>query len=178
MGFYWLTGATAYASDHLAFPTPWGGYRGWSPVAFQGWAKVKPRQIIPKTLIHEAILNPPLKWYGSTLCTELANDQFTEYKYPVNGFPEIHMIWTDTPCLITCWNDSNTTIQAYRSPKIEFILAQHPWLENDCLFADIILPSNTKFEEEDIGADFYSGQFNTFSLKRNASNHRRVQERL
>ena len=39
------------------------------------------------------------------------------------------------------------------SPKIEFILVQHPWMENDCLFADISCPSNTKFEEEDIGAD-------------------------
>ena len=46
-----------------------------------------------------------------------------------------------------------------RSPKIEFILAQHPWLENDCLFADIILPVNTKFEEEDIAADNMSGQY-------------------
>jgi trimethylamine-N-oxide reductase (cytochrome c) len=87
----------------LAFPTPWGGYRGWSPIAFQGWAKVKPRQVIPKTLIHEAILNPPLKWYGSTLCTELANDQFIEYKYPLDGFPEIHMIWTDTVCSQRKW---------------------------------------------------------------------------
>jgi trimethylamine-N-oxide reductase (cytochrome c) len=34
-------------------------------------------------------------------------------------------------------------------------------LENDCLFADIILPSNTKFEVEDIGTDTASGQFYT-----------------
>ena len=26
-------------------------------------------------------------------------------------------------------------------------------MENDCLFADIILPSNTKFETDDIGCD-------------------------
>ena len=37
-----------------------------------------------------------------------------------------------------------------RSPKIEFILAQHPWLENDCLFADIILPVSTTLEADDI----------------------------
>ena len=35
-----------------------------------------------------------------------------------------------------------------RSPKIECIVAQHPWLENDCLLADIILPANTTFEVE------------------------------
>ncbi len=66
------------------------------------------------------------------------------------------MIWTDSPCWITCWNDSNSYIKALRSPKIEFILAQHPWLENDCLFADIILPVNTKFEEQDIDMDIMS----------------------
>jgi trimethylamine-N-oxide reductase (cytochrome c) len=60
------------------------------------------------------------------------------------------MIWTDSPCWITCWNDSNSFIKGWRSPKIEFILAQHPWLENDCLFADIILPVSTKFEEQDV----------------------------
>ena len=38
-------------------------------------------------------------------------------------------------------------------------------MENDCLFADIILPSNTKFEEEDIGNDMFSGQFVTFFIE-------------
>ena len=33
---------------------------------------------------------------------------------------------------------------------MEFILAQHPWMENDCLFADIILPVATTIETEDI----------------------------
>ena len=56
-------------------------------------------------------------------------------------------------------NDGNSILKAYRHPKIEFILAQHPWLENDCTFADLILPSNTKFETEDIGVDIFSGQF-------------------
>ena len=53
----------------------------------------------------------------------------------------------------------NHMMEAVRSPKIEFILAQHPWLENDCLYSDIILPANTKLEEEDIGADILSEQF-------------------
>jgi len=33
-------------------------------------------------------------------------------------------------------------------------------LENDCLFADLILPVNTKFEERDIATDTMGGQFN------------------
>ncbi len=73
------------------------------------------------------------------------------------GCSEIHMIWTDSPCWITCWNDSNTYIQALQSPSIECIVAQHPWLENDCLMADIILPVSTRFEMLDIGNDLGSG---------------------
>ncbi len=110
-------------------------------------------------MIHKAILEPPISWYGTPLWSEPVEDQFVKYTYPVPGYPEVHMIWTDTPCWITCWNDSNYYIKALRSPKIEFILAQHPWLENDCRFADIVLPVNTKFEEEDIAVESMGEQF-------------------
>jgi trimethylamine-N-oxide reductase (cytochrome c) len=115
----------------------------------RAWGK----QLIPKTLIHTAILNPPLKFWGNGGIEEMVDDQFVEYNYPIakeKGGTEIHMMWTDTPCRITCWNCGNETIIAERDPKIEFIVAQHPWLENDCLYADIILPTNTTMEVEDI----------------------------
>jgi len=122
---------------------------------------INPTQFIPKDLIHDAILNPPISWYGNSTFPGTLEDQFVKYTYPAKGCSEVHMIWTDTPCWITCWNDSNSYIKALRSPKIEFILAQHPWLENDCLFADIILPVSTKLEEQDITTDAESGQFST-----------------
>jgi len=112
-----------------------------------------PKQIIPKTLIPDAILNPPISWYSVPSMHAPVEDQFNKYTYPADGCSEIHMIWTDSPCWMTCWNCGNRLVQAIRSPKIEFVLSQHPWLENDCLFADIILPANTKLEEEDIGVD-------------------------
>jgi trimethylamine-N-oxide reductase (cytochrome c) len=118
-------------------------------------------QFIPKDLIHDALLKPPISWQGNSSFSSMTEDQFTRYTYPAEGCSEVHMIWTDSPCWITCWNDSNSFIKGLRSPKIEFIMAQHPWLENDCLFADIILPVNTKFEEEDITTDTQSGQFST-----------------
>ena len=119
------------------------------------------KQIIPKNLIHKAILNPPISWYGNGRFMSPADDHFIKYTYPAKGCSEVHMIWTDTPCWITCWNDSNSYIRALRNPKIETIIGQNPWLENDCLFADIILPSSTKIEEKDITGDAESGQFNT-----------------
>jgi trimethylamine-N-oxide reductase (cytochrome c) len=115
----------------------------------RAWGK----QLLPKTLIHKGILNPPLNFWGNGGIEEMVEDQFVEYKYPIDkkdGGTDIHMMWTDTPCRITCWNCGNETIIAERDPKIEFILAQHPWLENDCLYADIILPTNTTMEVDDI----------------------------
>jgi trimethylamine-N-oxide reductase (cytochrome c) len=122
---------------------------------------MEPTQLIPKDLIHEAILHPPISWYGNTTFPGTAADQFVKYTYPAQGCSEIHMIWTDTPCWITCWNDSNSFIKALQHPRIETVVAQHQWLENDCLLADIILPVSTKFEERDMTSDYENGEFST-----------------
>jgi molybdopterin guanine dinucleotide-containing S/N-oxide reductase-like protein len=130
------------------------------------------KQHIPKTLIQEAILNPPVTYWGHGAIGAVTEDQFVKYTYPLpkeEGGTEIHMIWTDTPCRTTCWNDGNKTIEALRSPKIECIVAQHPWLENDTLMADIILPSNTTLEEEDIVSNLRTGEdFQIIGLQRQA----------
>ena len=123
---------------------------------------IAPQQFIPKNLLHDALLRPPIHWYGASSFFGPKEDQFVEYTYPAKGCSEVHMMWTDSPCWITCWNDSNDYIRALRQPKIEFILAQHPWMENDCLFADIILPVSTKYEEEDVGSDVGNGVYGCY----------------
>ncbi|HWQ76257.1 MAG TPA: molybdopterin-dependent oxidoreductase, partial [Syntrophomonas sp.] len=133
--------------------------------AYRGWEIGPTESFIPKTLIPKAILgdyseDQPLTWHGVTLAGMPREDQFIEYQYPIAGAQEIHMIWTDTPCWTVCWNGGNAMIDALRNPKIECVVAQHPWLENDCLYADILLPINTKFEEEDIACDYVNGNFN------------------
>jgi trimethylamine-N-oxide reductase (cytochrome c) len=129
--------------------------------AYKGWAFTIPQQFIPKTLIAEALLNPPLEWYGTSLAGWPREDQFNHYQYPAEGCSEIHMVWSDSPCWDTCWNSGNRLYEAFQGEKIETIVIQHPWMENECTFADILLPSNTKFEEEDIQLDLFSGQFET-----------------
>jgi anaerobic selenocysteine-containing dehydrogenase len=118
-------------------------------------------QVLPKTLIHKAIeSDEPITFRGTGAIEALVMDQFNEYTYPIpkeEGGSEIHMMWTDTPCRITCWNGGNETELAMRNPKIEFIVAQHPWLENDCIYADIILPINTYMEVDDIMTNIRQG---------------------
>jgi molybdopterin guanine dinucleotide-containing S/N-oxide reductase-like protein len=121
---------------------------------------ISSKQFVPKTLIQEAILHPPVTFYGSGAVAAAVDDQFVKYSFPIpqaKGGSEIHMIWTDAPCRTTCWNHGNKTVEAFRSSKIECIVAQHPWLENDCLMADIILPANTTFEINDIVSNTMHG---------------------
>ncbi|MCD7748658.1 MAG: molybdopterin-dependent oxidoreductase, partial [Oscillospiraceae bacterium] len=136
-----------------------------------------PKQFIPRVLIHEAILNGHAEWRGLQCFSSSQQPdknnfrqptqqyQFEEMQYPRPGLSQVHMIWTDAPCQVTCWNDGNKSADAFRHPSIETIVAQHPWLENDCYFADIIFPVCTKHELEDIGNDMSSGNFTSIYLE-------------
>jgi anaerobic selenocysteine-containing dehydrogenase len=129
-------------------------------------------QHFPKTLFKEAILNPPVTFWGTSSPMAPVEDQFIQYTYPLpkeEGGTEVHMIWTDNPCLTTCWNFGHKLAEVYRSPKIEFIVTQHPWLENDTMFADIILPISTLYEMDDIMTNTAQGvQFKSILLQRQA----------
>lgn len=152
-------------------PAPMSRYYPDVQTAYQGFVYSNPNSVemhehsIPKTLIPEAILghytlDNPLKWHGVSICTYPREDQFVEYQYPSKcGGTPLHMIWSDTPCWTTCWNGGNRFIRALRDASIEFVLVQHPWLENDTLYADIILPVSTKYEQKDIGSDSNNGYF-------------------
>ena len=137
--------------------------------AYRGWFRSFPKSFIPKTMIPEAIMNPPVTWYGHIGAGFPREDQFTgPFTFPLEGNERLHMIWSDTPCWETCWNGGNEMQEALRHPSIECIVVQHPWMENDCYFADVILPTNTKFETEDIGTDSDNGQWNLVYYERQA----------
>jgi trimethylamine-N-oxide reductase (cytochrome c) len=122
-------------------------------------------KIIPQTLVPNAIMLPEgekLSWYSHCICTLNREDQFNYVEYPAKGASRIHMFWTDTPCWTTCWNGGFRLHEALRHPSIEFVLVQHPWMENDSIFADIILPISTKFEQDDIGWVEQSGVNNVY----------------
>ena len=116
-----------------------------------------PQQSIPKCLVHDAILDGHVEWWGLHSFVGPADEQWTKHEFPQPGCSPIHAVWTDSPCMVTCWNDGFRFVKAMRSPDIEFIVAQHPWLENDCYMADIILPVQTVFEMRDIADDTNGG---------------------
>ncbi len=138
------------------------------PNVFAGYnagfnADISP-SFLPKTLVHKAILgdyteDDPLTWYGHTYCSMPREDQLIQYRFPLKGHGDIHMLWTDSPCWETCWNGGNEYQDALRSEKMEFVVVQHPWMENECYFADIVLPISTKLEREDFGVDNQNGQW-------------------
>jgi anaerobic selenocysteine-containing dehydrogenase len=115
--------------------------------------KEPPAQAIPKCRIHDAILNDAISWWGLRSFLGPTNEQWVEHKFPDDGCSRVHMIWTDSPCMTTCWNDGYRFVEAAQHTDIECIVAQHPWLENDCLLADIVLPVCTKHELSDISDD-------------------------
>ena len=114
-------------------------------------------QSIPKCLVHDAILDGHVEWWGLYSFTGPAAEQWVKHEFPKQGCSTIHAVWTDSPCMVTCWNDGFRFVKAMQSPEIEFIVAQHPWLENDCYLADIILPVQTSYEMKDIAEDTGGG---------------------
>jgi trimethylamine-N-oxide reductase (cytochrome c) len=137
------------------WPTTEAGYHGWS---FELGTEENPDTFIAKTLLPEAILEGHAEWFGHVACIYPRQDQFNKYEYPAVGRQPLHMIWSDAPCWSTCWNGGNRFKDALRHESIEFVLVQHPWMENDTLFADIILPVSTILESHDIATDNMSGQ--------------------
>ena len=135
-------------------PLPHSQWHSTMHAAYTGHALGSGLEVfIPQTLLPNAIMLPEgekLTWYGHTVNSLPREDQFLPFEYPMEGKSRIHAIWTDTPCWSTCWNGGNRYQDALRHPSIEFMLVQHPWMENDTLFADIILPVSTMFEQDDI----------------------------
>jgi trimethylamine-N-oxide reductase (cytochrome c) len=111
-------------------------------------------QSIPRTAVAHAIFDDAVKWWGSPCIVYVDTaEQFQEFNYPApadKGGAELHLFWSEKPCNMNCWNGGFNFQEAMRSPKVECFITNHQWLENDSLFADLVLPVTTCVEEEDI----------------------------
>lgn len=114
-------------------------------------------QTIPRSMVSKAIDDGKATWWGSPQIVYVeTEDQFTEYNYPApaeEGGSEFHMLWSEKPCNMGCWNGGFKYQESIRSSKVECFVTNHQWIENDSLFADLILPVTTCLEEDDtVGA--------------------------
>jgi len=110
-------------------------------------------QLIPRTLTPNSILNGTSFTWGSTSIGAPVTDQYIKYTYPIpedQGGTRIHFLWSEKTCNTSCWNEGFKFIDAIRDPSVECYIAANPWFENDCRFADIVLPISTQFELKDI----------------------------
>ena len=155
-------------------PVPRGEIYTTLESAFNGDQQRLGPSFVMKTKLPELIENQAkgesTHWYSHGPCAMPAPDQFIPFEFPMSGGNGIHMIWSDAPCWSTCWNGGFKFEEALRNETIETVVVQHPWMENDTVFADIILPCATTLECSDISNDNMNGQVNLLFLEEQAVN--------
>jgi len=160
----WMTPGPTYGSAFIpsagAAQLSYGGFGG---VAVPGVNDPG----LQKNLLAKAILNGTASWYGHTFLMSPPSDQFIPFTYPSDGKTKIRLQWHETTNQTSDWNSGGMHMfQAYRDPTQEFIFYQVPWLENDALFGDIILPVAIGLEKDiDIQDCIMTGQFSTLVLE-------------
>jgi trimethylamine-N-oxide reductase (cytochrome c) len=115
-------------------------------------------------MVAHAIQEGSIKWWGTPQIVYIpTEDQFKEYNYPRpadEGGTKCHLLWSEKPCNMGCWNSGFKFQDAMRSDEVEMFVTNHQWLENDSLFADLILPVTTCVEEDDtVGASMVTTHF-------------------
>ena len=58
-------------------------------------------------------LDGHVEWWGLYSFCGPAKEQWTKHEFPAPGCSNIHMIWTDSPCMVTCWNDGFRFVKAH-----------------------------------------------------------------
>ena len=119
--------------------------------------RTKTDRMIIRSRLTEAILNPPIALHRLPFA---CRERISSSRRPIRrkasrpstcsgemppAFPR-RAPTADAPELI------------WKSPSLEFVMFQHPSMRDACSSADIILPTNTKYEEYDIGSssDFFA----------------------
>ena len=129
---------------------------------------------IPRTMVREALNEGKIKWWGSPAIVYVeTSEQFQEFNYPADPkaalamqqamaarmgleppteeprINKVHMLWSEKPCNMNCWDGGFAYQDAIRTNEVEFFVTNHQWLENDSLFADLVLPVTSCLEDND-----------------------------
>jgi trimethylamine-N-oxide reductase (cytochrome c) len=109
------------------------------------------KQRLYRLILPEAILQPPIHWRGEGFCGQSLEQQFTQYTYPMEGYPSVRMMYRYGSSFIGTMSDTSKWVCMYQSPKLEFVVNQDCWWGGETRCADIVLPACTGLERNDIG---------------------------
>ncbi len=105
------------------------------------------RQFFPENLVHllpTASPENPVEWWAF-------ETPFIKRTYPMEGFSEIHMVWTGGSHWTYSWGGGFEKLKSLRSPKLETIINQSIYMEEGPCYADLVLPIIQGYEAgEDI----------------------------
>jgi molybdopterin guanine dinucleotide-containing S/N-oxide reductase-like protein len=101
--------------------------------------------------VPEAILDPPVEWYGEGFCGRSLEQQFMHFVYPAPGCSEIKLWNRYGGSFMGTMSDTTKWVRMYQSPKLEFVVNQDIWWNSETRMADVILPACTNFERDDLG---------------------------
>ncbi|OFV79393.1 MAG: hypothetical protein A2W26_08370 [Acidobacteria bacterium RBG_16_64_8] len=109
------------------------------------------KQRLWRLTVPDAILSPPVSWYGEGFCGRSLEQQFTHFEYPMEGYSEIKLWYRYGGSFMGTMSDTTKWVRMYQSPKLEFVVNQDIWYNSETRMADVILPACTNFERDDIG---------------------------
>ena len=103
------------------------------------------RQRLWRLTVPDAILNPPVSWYGEGFCGRSLEQQFTHFEYPMEGYSEIKLWYRYGGSFMGTMSDTTKWVRMYQSPKLEFVVNQDIWYNSETRMADVILPGLHQF---------------------------------
>ncbi len=163
-----IWGTTMGAPFNASFYFP--GYAAGGMNALADKPAVNPvSQRLYRLLVPDAILSPPVSWYGEGFCGKSIEQQCIKYTYPEPGSPEARMFYRYGGAYIGTMQETNKWVKMYQSPKLEFVVNQDCWFSTETKFADIILPACTNLERNDIAAFAEVGGYSNHAA--NGCNH-------
>ncbi len=109
------------------------------------------KQKLYRLTLPDAVLDPPVSWYGEGFCGNALEQQYTHFTYPMEGYSEVKMFYRYGGSFMGTMVDTNKWVRMYTSPKLDFVVNQDCWYQSETRFADIILPACTQLERDDVG---------------------------
>ena len=109
------------------------------------------KQHLYRLTLPDAVLDPPVSWYGEGFCGQSLEQQNTHFTYPMEGYPEVKMFYRYGSSFMGTMSDTSKWVRMYQSPKLEFVVNQDCWWGGETPYADIILPACTSLERDDVG---------------------------